>query len=490
MPVQTLGNRVLQLSLCGLFGMSALPSPALAQADPRVTELLRRLDLQEQRIRELERRLIELDPALASRGPATPDRQAGRTSLPETELSRLSGRGAAPVAAPATAAPVQAAPTALTQAAPSQTAPSQTAPSQTAPSQTGPRPGGAVPAGAQTDAGAPARPAQAVGQQAPADAPKQTGADVRQLAQQPAIFERRLTMEVGTSYARFDRRQLALSGFYALDAIFLGTLSLDQLKGSTFTHDLTLRYGLIESLSADIQLPWVDRSNRYLSGGAGNNPSQIIESSLSSMGAGDMSLGLSWQLGREVRGTADAVGSLRIKLPTGEHPFGIANQQIPEPDGKLSTLKIPTRLPTGSGLASVTAGLSVLKTFDPVVLYSNIGLTVSIPRHFDDISSGSGQPGSVRLGNTLSLGGGMVLALNDTTAFSVGVSLMASKPTLTRVDGRSWANVPGSAGNAALLTLGITQSLGPSLSMVTSVGIGLTSDAPNYTLSVRFPYRF
>jgi len=90
MPVQTLGNRVLQLSLCGLFGMSALPSPALAQADPRVTELLRRLDLQEQRIRELERRLIELDPALASRGPATPDRQAGRTSLPETELSRLS----------------------------------------------------------------------------------------------------------------------------------------------------------------------------------------------------------------------------------------------------------------------------------------------------------------------------------------------------------------------------------------------------------------
>jgi len=26
--------------------------------------------------------------------------------------------------------------------------------------------------------------------------------------------------------------------------------------------------------------------------------------------------------------------------------------------------------------------------------------------------------------------------------------------------------------------------------MVTSLGIGLTSDAPNYTLSMRFPYRF
>jgi len=474
MPVPTLGNRVLQLSLWGLFGMSALPVPALAQSDPRVTELLRRLEFQEQRIRELERRVIELDSSQGARASDALGGQSGNPSLPNDDLNRLRGRG---TAAPSTAAPNQA-------------APNQAAPNQAAPNQAAPRPSGPAPAVAQTDPASQPRPAQAVGQQAPAEAPKQAGADVRQLAQQPAIFERRLTMEVGTSYSRFDRRQLALSGFYALDAIFLGTLSLDQLKGSTFTHDLTLRYGLIESLSADIQLPWVARSNRYLSGGAGNDPSKIIESGLSSVGAGDMSVGLSWQMGREVRGTADVVGSFRIKLPTGEHPFGIANQQIPEPDGKLSTLKIPTRLPTGSGLGAVTAGLSVLKTFDPVVLYSNIGLTVSVPRHFDDISAGSGQPGSVRLGNTLSLGGGMVLALNDTTAFSVGVSLSASKPTLTRIDGRSWSVVPGSAGNAALLSLGITQSLGPSLSMVTSLGIGLTSDAPNYTLSMRFPYRF
>jgi hypothetical protein len=40
-----------------------------------------------------------------------------------------------------------------------------------------------------------------------------------------------------------------------------------------------------------------------------------------------------------------------------------------------------------------------------------------------------------------------------------------------------------------VLTLGITQSLGASSSMVTSLGIGLTSDAPNYTLSLRFPFR-
>lgn len=446
MPVSKRTVHLLNLFLCVVIAAAAGISPARAQMDPRVSELLLRLETQEQQIRDLERRLRELEPVRQQGASTSGAAQALAEGLSGPDLDRLRGRG--------------------TQAA------------SAAPASSAPRP----PAAAQ--------PSQAVGQQAPADAPKQQGSsDLRQLAQQPAIFERKLTMEIGTNYARFDRRQLALSGFYALDAIFLGTLSLDQLKGSTFTHDLTMRYGLLESLSMDVQVPWVTRSNRYLSGGAGNNPSQIIEASLNTQGVGDMSMGLSWQLGREVRGTADVVGSLRVKLPTGEHPFGIPNQQIPEPDGKLSTLKIPTRLPTGSGLISISTGLSVLKTFDPVVLYSNIGLTVSAPRHFDDISSGSGQPGNIRLGRTLSLGGGMVLALNDTTAYSMGLSLQASKPTQTQVDGGSWVSVPGSAGNAAVLTLGITQSLGASSSMVTSLGIGLTSDAPNYTLSLRFPFR-
>jgi hypothetical protein len=457
MPVSKLAARLLNLPLCVVIAAAASISPAWAQMDPRVSELLLRLETQERQIRDLERRLRDLEPTRQQGASTFAPAQALAEGLSGPDLDRLRGRGTEPASAASAQTPA--------------------APVQQAPASSAPRP----PAAAQQS--------QAVGQQAPADAPKQGSSDLRQLAQQPAIFERKLTMEIGTNYARFDRRQLALSGFYALDAIFLGTLSLDQLKGSTFTHDLTMRYGLLESLSMDVQVPWVIRSNRYLSGGAGNNPSQIIEASLNTQGVGDMSMGLSWQLGREVRGTADVVGSLRIKLPTGEHPFGIPNQQIPEPDGKLSTLKIPTRLPTGSGLISISTGLSVLKTFDPVVLYSNIGLTVSAPRHFDDISSGSGQPGSIRLGRTLSLGGGMVLALNDTTAYSMGVSLQASKSTQTQVDGGSWVSVPGSSGNAAVLTLGITQSLGASSSMVTSLGIGLTSDAPNYTLSLRFPFR-
>lgn len=453
------------LFFCGVLCISGHPGTAHAQSDPAIQQLLRRLDEQDRLIRAMERRINELEsagrPAASSGEPAV---------IPDPSLEQLRGRGAEAPSAPAR--------TVLTAQAQASPQPQQT--QQTAPASGQP----AAPASGQ-------QAAPASGQQAPAgDAQKQGATDIRQLAQQPSIFERKLTVELGTSYARFDRRQLALSGFYALDSIFLGKLSLDQIKGSTFTHDLTLRYGLLQNLSADIQVPWVMRSNRYISGGANYDYKKLAEARVDTSAIGDLSMGVSWQIFREVRGWADVVGSLRLKVPTGEHPFGIPNRTVREEskDNGTSPLVVPERLPTGSGLRSVLASVSVLKSFDPVVLYGNVGLTVNLAGHFDDLSGGN--PGSVVLGNTLSLGGGAVLALNDTTAFSAGVSILSSKATRTRAEGGEWAPVSGSSGNAAVLSLGVTQSIGQNLSLVTSFGVGLTNDAPNYTLSVRIPYRF
>jgi hypothetical protein len=340
--------------------------------------------------------------------------------------------------------------------------------------------------------GAPAPQAAPVGQQAPATPVRETEVydDIKLLARQPSIFDRRLSFEMGVNYSRFDRRQLALSGFYALDAIFLGTLSVDQIKGNTTTVDLTARYGLSDRFGVDLQVPYVYRDNLFLSGGTSNNPAQITEATVQSQGVGDVTAGVSWQIGRESRGWADIVASARVRFPTGDHPFGIKTVVINDANGEPTSLKVPTRLPTGTGLYAYQIGLSVLKTYDPVVLYANVGYTFNAQGSFSDISNGAGVPGDVKLGNTMSLGAGMVLAMNDTTAFSVGYSMLASGATKTRVEGADWQQVNGSQGNAAVLSVGVTHSLTQKLSMITSVGVGLTSDSPNYTLSVRFPYRF
>jgi hypothetical protein len=50
--------------------------------------------------------------------------------------------------------------------------------------------------------------------------------------EQHALFDRKFTLETGLTYTRYDRRQLVLSGFLALDAIFLGNIDIQQTKSN------------------------------------------------------------------------------------------------------------------------------------------------------------------------------------------------------------------------------------------------------------------
>lgn len=451
-------------SVLMLAGSLALPlTCASAEQSDDVAVLRDRLDRQEQIIERLEARLRELEARPAA-------------FLSSSELSQFRGRGDPSSGTPLILA--QASGTVNGSAAGSSAAPASRPSTQAAPN--------------ASAAASPAGQAPVTGQQAPEKKEgNDSGDDVRILARQPAVFDRKFSMELGYSYARFDRRQLALSGFYALDAIFLGTLSVDQLKGNTHNLDLTARYGLTETIGVDVQLPWTYRGNLYLSGGANNNPAQLTEERVKSVGQGDMSVGASWQVAREARAGADIVSSMRVRLPTGENPFGITSRIVTDANGELTSLKVPERLPTGQGFYSFQPGLSILKTYDPTVLFANLSFSVSPSRHFDDISAGSSRPGSVKPGSTVSFGFGMVLAMNDTTAFSLSATLMTTTATRTMLDGDSkWTRVVGSEGNAAILSLGVTHALTPKLSIVTSLGVGLTGDSPNYTVSFRFPYRF
>lgn len=447
------------LVLAGLL----LAAPVFAESADEVRELRERLDRQDRLIERLEARLRELE----SRPSAT---------LSATEMQTLRGRGDP---APGPMILAQAGGTTGGTLSGGASAPAQ------------PRPQGAGAQAAGTAQGSGAAAAPVTGQQAPEKKEgSEVGDDVRILARQPAVFDRKVSLELGYSYARFDRRQLALSGFYALDAIFLGTLSVDQLKGNAHNLDFTARYGLTESIGVDVQLPWTFRSNLYLSGGANNNPAQLTEARVGVSSQGDASVGASWQLARDSRNGPDIVSSLRVRMPTGDIPFGISTRIVKDANGELTSLKVPERLPTGQGFYTFQPGLSILKTYDPTVLFANVAFSLSPVRHFDDISAGSGVPGSVKLGMTTTIGFGMVLAMNDTSALSLGYTMLATRGTRTKVDGGEWTRVVGSEGNAAVLSLGVTHALTPKLSVVASIGVGLTNDSPNYTLSFRFPYRF
>jgi hypothetical protein len=306
-------------------------------------------------------------------------------------------------------------------------------------------------------------------------------------------FNQRITIEPGLTYSHFSNAQLNLSGFLALDAIFLGLISIDQVSADVLTADLTARYG-VQRLQADINIPYLFRRSNFRSGGAGGNASGLIEETVSSRGLGDVSAGLSYRLMKETARLPDVVINARVKAPTGRHPFGV---ELVEVEGSEGNLNIPERLSTGSGVWGASAGVSLLKTLDPMVVFGSFTYFHNFKSHFSDLDEApNDQPGYARLGSAFQYGVGVAFALNDRSSLSTSFTQrfvrharLLSDPTEANPDPQ-WRKVIGSQANVGILNLGATFSLTNRLTLLANLGVGTTDDAPDTVVSVRLPYRF
>lgn len=62
--------------------------------------------------------------------------------------------------------------------------------------------------------------------------------------------------------------------------------------------------------------------------------------------------------------------------------------------------------------------------------------------------------------------------------------------TRVRPDGQQWQTVVGSDYSAATFQTGLTYQLSDALFVIGTVGIGVTPDAPDFSVGIKFPYRF
>ncbi|WP_394244296.1 hypothetical protein [Halopseudomonas laoshanensis] len=297
------------------------------------------------------------------------------------------------------------------------------------------------------------------------------------------------SLEPGITYSHYDTRQLFLNGFLALDAIFLGNLGIDEINADTFTFDLTGRYNWRQRWQFDANIPVVYRQTTYQSAGAGGSSAEFSEEKVTGdPRLGDISVGVAYKFLDESPGVPDAVASLRVRMPTGKDPYGIKLDTVPGNDN----LSVPEDLPTGNGVWSVTPGISLVKTVDPAVLFGNLSYTYHLEGDFSDISPQIGVkvPGKVQLGNYFQLGVGMAFALNERMSMSMSFSELISRSSRIRPDGSGWQTVNGSDVNAAYFNLGATFAATDRLTVVPSLAIGLTPDAPDFSVSVKFPYYY
>lgn len=336
-------------------------------------------------------------------------------------------------------------------------------------------------------AGEPAAPAVGEEQQRSSESSSRSAAEVAAQGHAP-LFQRNWTLNLGWTYSYYDRRQLALSGFLALDAIFLGNIDITQTKAQLWTLNMGGTYGVSPNLSLTFNVPWVYRTSRFIAAGQQFAANQSSQADVSSASVGDVSLGANYRFVQQHGNWPDLIGTFTVTAPTGTSPFGIATVQ---PNSNNTNLQVPTRLPTGNGLWSVAVGASVLKTVDPVVMYANLGYLYYVPRSFGVIDPLTfNEPGTVKLGSGIQLGAGFALVVNDRTSVSTGFQSLITRDTQIKAAGQGYQTIPGSAENATSLNFGLNYVLSKHLTLSGSLAVGITPDAPNYTIGISFPYRF
>ena len=308
------------------------------------------------------------------------------------------------------------------------------------------------------------------------------------LQEEHALFSRPLTLNFGWTYSHYDRKELVLDGFLALDAIFLGAVSVDNVESDILTFNLGADYNITDRWQVGVNFPFLSRWTEYTKDPQAGTPDPAVAATVDEQfKLGDIELSTSYKVHQETLSWPDTVWSLKVRAPTGRDPYGI--KQI-ERSIDSTVLLFPEEVPTGSGVWAASTGFSFVKTSDPAILFGNIEYTHHFEESFDDLSSTPGvtTPGDVRIGDAIGFGLGVAFAINDRMSMSFSYSQRFQTESETRVEGGEWTEVTHSEANAATFNTGVTYALGPKWAMSTSLGIGLTPDAPDFTLSVNFPY--
>lgn len=201
-----------------------------------------------------------------------------------------------------------------------------------------------------------------------------------------------------------------------------------------------------------------------------------------------MNFGIAYKFLDETANLPDAVVSVRVKAPTGQEPYGIKLIE----QANNNNLAVPESLPTGNGVWSVTPGISLVKTFDPAVLFGSLSYTHNFEESFGDISPNVNQkvPGKISLGDSFQLGVGVAFALNEKMSMSFSVSDLVQRKSRIKQTGQDWQSVVSSDANAGYFNVGMTIAASENLTIVPNLSIGMTDDAPDFTFSLKFPYYF
>jgi len=273
---------------------------------------------------------------------------------------------------------------------------------------------------------------------------------------------------VGRQYSLLKKGTIGLDytfnySYYSGDAVNEAS-AVERRYNHNFTNTITTEYALFNNLTLSANFPFCYKYNRV-----GTSSSQEATD------FGDISMGFTmepilWSSGNMPTTTL----SLGVSLPTGSSPYKI------DPNHSLAT---------GSGYYSINGGLSLSKVIDPLVAFGTLSYNYGLPvedlsQHWDKTHTLT----RMEPGSSIGAAFGFGYALSYQASLNMSVQLSYSfdnKYTLNDT-----ATVENGTSLSSSFNVGTGWRISPSRSIYVSVGIGLTVNDPDVSLSLKLPFEF
>ncbi len=236
---------------------------------------------------------------------------------------------------------------------------------------------------------------------------------------------------------------------------------LDVIPSAThsFTNSFSYDYGLLDNLTVGARIPLVVKYD--------------TQDELSVYDVGDVSTTARWQPFAYVPGKMSTTlfGSFGTK--TGVSPYEI---------------DIREQLSTGSGYYSVSGGASFSKVLDPVVVFGSTSLSYNFDAEDLDQARGARRLIEVDPGFGLSGSAGFAYSLSYDISLSISAQLSYSDETILLFSDGTRAVAQDQM--TGFLNMSLGTRISDTTIINTSLGIGLTEDAPDFSLGLSFPIQF
>jgi hypothetical protein len=301
----------------------------------------------------------------------------------------------------------------------------------------------------------------------------------------------KLSGDIEWSYARADRNRALFRGVEVVESVLIGTFDINESRQDVLQQKVGLQYGLTHDLEIGVDVPFIARwDTSVLTPVAGPNENGVtreIDNSADGYGIGDVTISARKQLLAPKGFGPYLVGNLQVTLPTGTGPFEVARNEFGEAQ----------EASTGSGFYGVTSGITAILPSDPGVLFGSLSYTKNFGA---DVNSTIPPVEIVGVdpGDSLSFSAGIGLALNPRLSLNLGYahSWGFGTETTTRAiveDGAEPADEVTRLSRdlqVGRLLFGTTYKLNKRTSVNFAVEAGLTDDATDMRMMLRFPFVF